>query len=311
MRHPTRLAATAVAALLLLSGCGFGGGSGDPAAAGAPKGTPYGTVDGHTITAKDVVTNAKLSALGQASAPKLTPAALESAWNNLVDQELVLLAHPVTPDPAEVSQIMSQETQYLESQHGGSTASLNAYLKKQGLTTKDVSDYVSQYVAIQTALGEAISSQVGTAQEKAYVKQHPEQFQSADVRHILVKSKSLAETILKDLTQNDTTANWDALAKKYSTDTGSKDKGGVYDNVTWGEMVTPFNNATFSWKIGKIGIVHSIYGYHVLQVMSRKPLSATEADQAAYQSLYNAAVGSYLAKLRKAARITEHVVGKK
>ena len=80
------------------------------------------------------------------------------------------------------------------------------------------------------------------------------------VRHILIKTqgkpkeeapvlRQKAEQILKML-QNG--GNFGELAKKYSEDTGSAEKGGELGWVTHGQMVPNFEKACFSLKPGRI-----------------------------------------------------------
>jgi len=61
------------------------------------------------------------------------------------------------------------------------------------------------------------------------------------------------------------------LAKKYSEDPGSKNKGGIYEDFTRGRMVKPFEDAAFGVPVGEISdIVETRYGYHILKVINRK-----------------------------------------
>ena len=69
-----------------------------------------------------------------------------------------------------------------------------------------------------------------TAQQlQDYYNQHKSQFQQAatvDARHVLVKTKAQAEQVRSLLAAKNTDANWKAVAKKYSIDTGTKATGG-------------------------------------------------------------------------------------
>ena len=120
-------------------------------------------------------------------------------------------------------------------------------------------------------------------QIQQYYNDHKSQFmvpEEADSRHILISvppnadaktvaaAQAKAESILKQL-QNG--ADFAALAKKYSDDPGSKDKGGELGYVTRGTMVPSFDNAIFTQPIGKLTIVRSQYGFHIVQVEGRHP----------------------------------------
>src|SRR5260370_40484248 len=63
-----------------------------------------------------------------------------------------------------------------------------------------------------------------------------------------------------------TTANFAAMAKKYSTDPGSKDRGGDYGLFARDKMVPEFSNAVLGVKPGQItGLVESQFGIHVIE----------------------------------------------
>jgi peptidyl-prolyl cis-trans isomerase D len=105
---------------------------------------------------------------------------------------------------------------------------------------------------------------------------------SAKARHILIgttdpqsgnpimsdsAAKKLADSILNSIKAG---ADFAALAKQYSTDPGSKDKGGVYESFAYGQMVPEFNDFAFNNGSGTKGVVKTQFGYHVMEAMGTK-----------------------------------------
>jgi peptidyl-prolyl cis-trans isomerase D len=64
-------------------------------------------------------------------------------------------------------------------------------------------------------------------------------------------------------------ANFDTLCLKYSDD-GTRDKGGIYDGIVTGRMVTDFNDFIFGKPVGSKGVVKTEYGYHYIEILSQK-----------------------------------------
>jgi peptidyl-prolyl cis-trans isomerase D len=64
-------------------------------------------------------------------------------------------------------------------------------------------------------------------------------------------------------------SNFDSVCAKLSDD-GTKDKGGVYENVYSGQMVAPFNDFIFLNPVGSKGVVKTEFGYHYIEVLSQK-----------------------------------------
>ena len=66
-------------------------------------------------------------------------------------------------------------------------------------------------------------------------------------------------------------ASWDSVALKVSDDPGSKEKGGVYDNITFQTQFIPeFKDFVFNGKKGEARIVKTSFGYHYIQIMDQK-----------------------------------------
>lgn len=101
-------------------------------------------------------------------------------------------------------------------------------------------------------------------------------------RHILFSTKGMseaeannvkvkAEAVLKRVKAGEDFAK---LAGEYSEDPGSKDNGGLYENITSGSFVSEYENAVLSLKDGEIypELVKSSHGYHIIKLESIKNL---------------------------------------
>ena len=80
-------------------------------------------------------------------------------------------------------------------------------------------------------------------------------------------SEKKAQEILDQFLSGDKTEeSFAALANEYSEDPGSNTNGGLYEDVSEGEMVAAFNDWCFdaARQVGDTGIVKTNYGYHVM-----------------------------------------------
>lgn len=110
---------------------------------------------------------------------------------------------------------------------------------------------------------------------------------SAKASHILIpfgankdSAKALAEDVLKQAKSGKDFAD---LARQYSQDPGSKDKGGDLGYFTKGSMVKQFEDAVFDASSGSIvGPVETKYGYHIINVVEKK---ATDVDRISYTEI--------------------------
>ncbi|WP_088042458.1 peptidylprolyl isomerase [Bacillus sp. EAC] len=93
--------------------------------------------------------------------------------------------------------------------------------------------------------------------------------------HILVKDEATAIKVKKEL---DAGGDFAALAKKYSTDPGSKEKGGDLGYFGEGAMVPEFEAAAYKLKVGEISEpVKSQFGYHIIKVVDKKAVNEKDA----------------------------------
>ena len=115
------------------------------------------------------------------------------------------------------------------------------------------------------------------------VKEPAKTFDTVSVRHILIQptstdddnawkeAKEQIDTIYEQWKKNPTEEYFTELAKEKTTDTGSKENGGLYENVVPGQMVDTFDSWCFkdSRKEGDNGIVKTTYGYHLMYFVKK------------------------------------------
>ncbi len=120
---------------------------------------------------------------------------------------------------------------------------------------------------------------------------------TASVRHILLLTQNKSDEQKKELyTQMEGLLkraqdgeDFAELAKQYSDDPGSKNKGGLYESFPRGQMVPPFEEAAFNTPVGELsGIVETSYGYHILKIEGRskedRPRDKVKAELASRKS---------------------------
>ncbi|WP_221568840.1 peptidylprolyl isomerase [Alkalihalobacillus sp. TS-13] len=187
-------------------------------------------------------------------------------------QELV--QYKVLSEKYEVSdKELDKEIDYLKSQFGGDEGFENA-LKQSGIEgEEELRDVVKRNLVFFKAQTEGIK-----VSEEEMKKKYDEEYKIKEVeaRHILVEDEKTAKEVKKKLDEG---GDFAELAKEYSTDPGSKDKGGELGSFPRGQMVPEFDEVAFSLEKGKISDpVKSQYGFHIIEVLDQKTQSFEEAE---------------------------------
>src|SRR3984893_17427008 len=136
------------------------------------------------------------------------------------------------------------------------------------------------------------TTQISDDELKAQYQQEIQQYQVPNrvhVQHILLMTvgnktdaeieeiRQKAEDVLKQARKG---ATFDDLAKKYSEDPGSKDKGGDLGWLTQGQTVPEFEKTAFSLEKGKISdLVKTQYGFHIIKVLDKETAHTKPFDE--------------------------------
>lgn len=219
----------------------------------------------------------------------------QQVMNQVIADEVIrqyAVAHHISVSPA----ALNLRLQQIEQQSGGAAA-FKSQLTRYGLTMNDYKQLIAP-------------SLLGQQVEQKVVPLSSAMTTTAHVRHILIgvnlggkhlrsdaAAKTRAQMVFAKLQHG---ASFSALAKQYSDDPGSKNTGGVYD-VQHGQMVPEFEHASFTLPLHKPTIIHTQFGYHIIEVLSRRQAPSAQVQQQKFNTWVNKQIKS--AKVKKLAKV--------
>jgi len=209
----------------------------------------------------------------------------------------------------------------------GSEEALNRQLKLMNATREEVLAKWAESATAETVLKRELKVTVTDAEVRKYYDDNPARFEEPEMvraSHILLMTtdpktntelsdeqkaakRKQMEGILKRVRAGEDFAK---LAKEYSEDPGSKDKGGEY-KFPRGQMVPEFEATAFSLGTNQVSdIITTRFGYHIIKLSEKIPARKVEFDKAAadikegltQQSLQKQ-FPDYLAKLKAEAGV--------
>ncbi len=215
---------------------------------------------------------------------------LGQTLTELAEKKLLANAAKIADITVSKSQIDSAVNMQYE-RAGGKDAYLNI-LSENDIDFNFIQEELVNTILIQKYLSGVMAKEIQVTE--AQIAEAYEQFlqdTTVSVQHILLLTENASveekRTIYEDmkalLTRARNGEDFGELAKAYSEDPGSKNSGGLYENVERGVMVKSFEQAAFTVPVGSISdIVETRYGYHIVKVVSRKkndqPLHEVRSD---------------------------------
>jgi parvulin-like peptidyl-prolyl isomerase len=169
---------------------------------------------------------------------------------------------------------------------------LNQQLQIMGLTKKQWELQGIGQASLPVMLERELKTNPTEEQAKKYFDENPAKFERPEMvraAHVLLMTsdpatrkdltdeqkaakKKLIESILKRARAGE---DFGKLAKEYSEDPGSKDKGGEY-TFPRGQMMPEFESAAFSLNTNQVSdIITTPYGYHIIKLYEKIPAKTT------------------------------------
>jgi foldase protein PrsA len=251
-----------------------------------PSGPTVAVVNGEPITEGEWMARLRLMAG-------------KNALDNLVREKVIRQEARkngvvVTPDE------ITKKAASLESNYRGqfpTPAKFEEFLKAQGLSLagfQSAMRYSAEMQLLQEKLGEKVGEKVQVTDKELqdlYDKQKAQFVQPAEVK---IAQIMLNFTGVDDASQNKTKADAEALmekvkapgadfaalAKQYSQDTQTKDKGGEMDWMSYSPWGPPFDQIVMSAPIGLIDQpMRSYKGYHIVKVLDKHPQRTRSFDE--------------------------------
>lgn len=190
----------------------------------------------------------------------------------------------------EIEEIKKQIAQQAEAagQDVSKEEAFEQALEQANYTEKRLRQDIREGLPIQKVQEEVGGGAEPTGEEvRAYYEENKElQFTTPEqrcTRHILFNKDQ--EKLAQDVKQRlEDGGDFAELAKKYSQDPGSKEKGGDLGCQGEGSFVPAFEKAVFGADEGEIlGPVETEFGYHVIEVTEIRPEEAAPLEEVAPQ----------------------------
>ena len=221
----------ALIAALLLAGCG----GGDSTSSDDVPDDAVAVVDGREIPRSEFDTLIEQAKRSYKSQKREFPAAGSEEYQTLRNQAVAALVQKVELEQAaeemdiEVTDedVDKRLEEIVKQYYGGDQKKLDKQLKAQKLTLDQVrEDLRGQLVSEKIFNNVTKGAKVTDAEVKAFYESNEAQYKqlaSREVRHILVKTKVLADTVRSQLTPNG--SNFPALVTKYTAGHGLEEHG--------------------------------------------------------------------------------------
>lgn len=193
---------------------------------------------------------------------------------------------------------------------GGQVEAEKVFIEAYGVGVKDYTNIIKKLMLVYKFMQEEEKNiQVTEVEIQDGYKKNFENLEITTVRHILfsimdenrqplpedkqLEAKNKADEIFKRAQQGEDFAS---LASEYSEDPGSKDNGGEY-TFQKGQMVKEFEEWAFKAKPGDMGIVKSMFGYHIMNKPLQKDLKEKIKDSIV-KDKYNKQLEQWTNKLK-------------
>jgi foldase protein PrsA len=226
---------------------------------------------------------------------------IEAAWLEGQGAEM-----GVEPDDQEIA----KEFKKIKKETFPKPSEFKKFIKESGFTSEDIDERVKLQIVkteIEKQLMESepkpSDSEIENYYEAAKATQYT-QPASRDIRVIVNKDKAKVEAAQQKLAKDSSEASWKKVAKEYSTDTQSKNNGGLRPALTEAAAEEPLKAKAFAAPQGQLeGPLKGPQGFYLFEVVKLTPEQAQPLDQV------KSTISTQLAEQMKSQEFARFVAG--
>jgi len=215
----------------------------------------------------------------------------KNALDNLIREKVMrqeARKNGVTVSPAEISAKAAEFEKGYRARIGDQTK-FNDFLKQQGLSLASFQAamrYSAEMQVMQQKLSQKLGEKVQVTDQELQDTYEKQKFQFVQPAEVKIAHIMLNFTGLDDASQNKTKeeakallekvkapgADFASLAKEFSQDTDTKDKGGELPWMSFSPWGPPFDQVIMAAQIGLLPEpVRSYKGYHIVKLIDKHP----------------------------------------
>lgn len=272
-----------------------------------------------------VAIKSSAAARGQTIAPDQMQMLEQQILQRLIQMQ-ILLGRATDADRARGKELSKQRFDAIK-ERAGSDEALNRQLTAVGMKLEELQSRMLEEATAEAVLERELNITVSDADIKKFYDENPSKFEQPEqvrAAHVLLMTqdpqtkqelpadkkeakKKQAEEIVKRARAGEDFAK---LAKEFSEDPGSKDKGGEY-TFPRGQMVPEFEASAFSLGTNQVSdVVTTQFGYHVIKTYEKIPAKKIELEKVKNdvrdylkQQQASKVVGPHMEKLMKEAGV--------
>jgi peptidyl-prolyl cis-trans isomerase C len=233
-------------------------------------------------------------ARGQMIPPDRMKAVEQQVLGRLIGMQ-ILNARATDADRAKGEETAQKRFELIR-ENAGSEENFARQLKTVSMTVEELRRKLVEEAVADAVLERELSFEVSDADVKKFYEENPSEFEQPErvrAAHVLISTRGedgkelsaeqkaekrkRAEDIVKRARAG---ADFAELAREFSDDPGSRNKGGEY-TFPRGQMVPEFEAAAFALEPGKVSdVVTTQFGYHVIKLYEKLPASKVEFEKA-------------------------------
>ncbi len=222
--------------------------------------------------------------------PRKDPAKFEEVrkktLENLIDQKVLYtkaLLDSVVVDDRQVDSVLEQQLKRLIDQLGSEKKVEEFYGMPLRQIRKEFREEVRERLLVEALQAKKMRQiTVSRREVEEFYATHKDSLpplpEEVKLRHILLQPKPSKDAEARARARIDSIralllagADFAELARKYSEDPGSAQRGGDMGFAKRGDFVPAFEEAAFALKPGELSdVVHSQFGFHVIQLLERR-----------------------------------------